>query len=262
MTKFIICIALAAMLAVPATATARPRLSLTLPPQGADAGQPIAYQWSVATSRPGSVVLQRQTGTARVWRTVARLEGSSGSGRLPALALGSYKLRIANIGPKPRRKLWAQQVRTLRVFGDVPLGKLLASGERGVFNAPTATFPYVDALTVDHGSTRGRRDTFSTNTCRSVRISFSGAYVSFLSDGDDISQLGVTAQVTQETRDPVTASAPLGAIASLNATLVPGQSWSIGASVYGTSNLADFEYGSLRAYLNGTASCYGGASAD
>jgi hypothetical protein len=103
----------------------KPVVSWTLPSQ-ADAGAAIPYSWTASNLKPGSrLVVQRQMGTARTWRTVASLGSLSGSGQLPGLKLGSYWLRIADIGPK--RKIWAQQKLRLRVFGDVPFTMLLNS---------------------------------------------------------------------------------------------------------------------------------------
>jgi len=54
--------------------------------------------------------------------------------------------------------------------------------------------------------------------------------------------------VVQETRDPVSASAPFNGLGSLDAQLVPGHSWSVTLSHAGGVSPLTF-------YMNGSASC-------
>jgi hypothetical protein len=92
-------------------AHAKPAVSLSLPAE-ADAGVPASFSGKASRAVVGGrLVVQRQVRTARVWRTIRTLSGRSGAGKLPPFALASYRLRIANIGRAPRRKVAAEQRR-------------------------------------------------------------------------------------------------------------------------------------------------------
>ena len=54
--------------------------------------------------------------------------GGSGSGQLPALSLGDYRIRIANI---KGGRVKSQQAHLLRVFGTVPFTALFKNGTSG-----------------------------------------------------------------------------------------------------------------------------------
>jgi hypothetical protein len=229
---------------------AKPQLHLTLPLAGGDAGLSTPYTWSARDARSGTLVLQRQVGTASVWRTITRLHGSSGRGRIRRLPLGSYQLRIADIGPGPRHKLLAQQRRLLRVYGRVPLGDFLVSGVfaapagGGVFSMPTGTFSWI-ATTEPRNAPR---TLFSVqpNRCRRVHIDF--VTESRRSDANTLSISGVVT-ILQETADPVSASVPQLTVGDVDAALVPGKSWSMNAAVSGD----DYN---ITLYFNGYVSCY------
>jgi hypothetical protein len=175
--------------------------------------------------------LQRQQGTSHAWQTVATLNRSSGSGQLKGLPLGTYLLRIADLGP--HMKVLADQRRGLAVFGNVPLSTLFAGHAPGVYTTPSRTFSYVARYTDLAGSGQPAL-TVSPNHCRSVHLDFVAA-----GDYDYPGQVGVLT---------VTASVPQKMIGALDAALVPGKAWSLNVSQTGGSNAMDF-------YLNGSASC-------
>ncbi len=232
----------------PANAAQRPKLNLMLPPAGGDTGVPTPFSWSVQHKRPGIVVVQRQVGTLGNWRTIATLRGSSGTGTIPALPLGSYSLRIANLGPRikhtRRYRQWGRQLRELRIFGRVELGTLMHDESSGVLSTPTNTFVWIDWTSPK--PTPGEVFGFPINYCRSVHIDFVTN-----NENDARNRPATTGTVTilQETADPVSVTAAEGVIAGVDADLVPGKGWSMTVSEAGD------EY-SVMLYYNGWASCY------
>jgi hypothetical protein len=243
-----------AILAVsaPADAAVRPKLNLTLPPAGGDAGVPTPFSWNIQHKRPGIVVVQRQVGTLGSWRTIATLRGTSGTGTIPALPLGSYSLRIANLGPRikhtHRYREWGRQLRELRIFGRVELGTLLHDESSGVFSTPTNTFVWIDRTSPK--PTPGEIFGFPINYCRSVHIDFVTD-----NENDIKNRPATTGTVTilQETADPVSMTAAEDTIAGVDANLVPGKGWSMAVSEAGD------EF-SVVLYYNGWANCYRTAS--
>jgi hypothetical protein len=224
-----------------AMAAPRSHVSWRLP--ASTAGSPTPFSWSSAHLLPGSVVVvQRPVGTARVWRTVVRLSGVSGTASLPALALGSYRLRLAVIAG---RQVLAHQQRVLHVFGPVPLGTLFPSFNHslhGVYSTPTSAFPFIDRT----GETSGVLSA-NHNPCRSVHLEFvPGNEASGLVNYFEGEQATMT--LVQETRDPVSVTTPFNVVAGLTATVIPGQSWSVNFSQTGNQGL--FEY-----FINGSAVC-------
>src|SRR5437588_1153986 len=158
------------VMASAASAQAKPVLSLSLPAQ-ADAGVPTAFSWSAQHAvKGGRVVVQRQVGTAHVWRTAAKLTGGSGSGQLPALSLGDYRIRIANI---KGGRVKSQQAHLLRVFGTVPFTALFKNGtsgpagvSQGTYTTPTRTFDYFLEADIGGGDQDELAFTVQHNRCR------------------------------------------------------------------------------------------------
>jgi hypothetical protein len=220
------------LLAPTALATSAPRVSLKLP-GAVDAGSPIPFSWSGRHLGPQHrLVVQRQVGTAHSWQTVMRLKANSGSDQLPGLPLGRYKLRIADFSII--RRVLAQQVARIGVFGLVPFSTLFNASENRVYTTPSTTFSYV----AHYESFDDPAWTVSHNHCRSVHI----AFVS----GSHYKPTTSTLTLVQETRDPVSVSTPTDAIATLDAELVPGQSWSVNPDTIG---------GESTFYINGYAVC-------
>jgi hypothetical protein len=232
-----------------ALAAPRTRVSWQLPV--ATAGSPTSVNWSVSHQLPGSVVvIQRPVGTARVWRTLLRLSGTHGTASLPAYPLGSYRLRLAVIaGPQ----VLAQRQRILHVFGKVALAKLLDDDPiyKGVYATPTASFAYdfwYDNLV--NGMDQGVISV-EHNPCESVSLEFAIGNPNPGYPANDFAGDVGTVTVVQQTRDPVSASAPFNGLNSFTAGVVPGQSWSINLSESGpTAGEFGFYF-----YLNGSAVC-------
>ena len=229
------------MLLVMASASAQalaapaPRVSLTLP-AAVDARAPIPFSWSGRHLGPQHrLVVQRQVGTRHSWQTVMRLKTNAGSAELNGLPLGRYKLRLADLSIISR--VLAQQVVGLGVFGQVPFTTLFDASENQAYTTPSATFPYV----AHYESFDDPAWTVSHNRCRSVHIAFVSGSAAFLS-GKPTSML----TLVQESRDPASVSTPIDTVATLDAELVPGQSWSVNPSTDG---------GDSTFYINGYAVC-------
>jgi hypothetical protein len=227
-------------LGLPAAAVAKPTVSLTAP-SSIDAGAPLSVSWSAARVAAGSrLVIQRQQGTARVWRTVAHVAGPGGTQPLPSvkLAIGTYRFRIADLGS--HNKVLAQRQRTVHAFGDVPFSTLFTGfrGSPGVYTTPSRTFSYVDEVDQD-----GTAFTVAHNRCRSVHFDFVPGDFGYAPASENGS---IT--VVQETLDPVAATVPVETIGALDATLVAGKSWSLRVARSGGNTSLDY-------FLNGLANC-------
>ena len=239
---------LAVLLLVPSIAVAKPTVSLTLP--AASARAPVRYSYTSSNvPSAAKLVIQRQVGTAKQFRTVATLARARGSGTLPALDLGRYKLRIAAIERRRvkrrlRAVLLVQRQKTLTVFGTVTFSILFKQEER-TFTTPTRSFSYIftegnvrevtNMLTIDS----------KVNTCRSVHVDWVSH--NHYREREREPETGVVS-VIQESRDPVTGSADQDEIGAVDAVVTPGRSWGVNVSSGGL-NYLDF-------YVNGTASCY------
>lgn len=237
-------------------ALAKPHVSLALPPTG-NAGVATSFAYTTrGLSSSSRLVLQRQQGTARVWRTVASLaKARTGASSLPGLTLGIYRIRIAAIAR--RGKVVAEQPRTIEIFGEVPFTTLFALGYEthsaelsganipGVYTTPGRTFNY-DFETFANENQSSTVITVGNNTCRSVHIDF----VPGLTGSESApyyQSSSATLSVIQQSLDPVVSTAGFSTFGALDAQLVPGESWSV--TTFGNSK-------SIHVYVNGSAVCY------
>lgn len=230
-------------------ASARTTVSLNIP---ATTDAATATHFTYATHgvpAPDRVVLQRQEGTARTWRTVVGLHRSrAASGTLPALPLGRYRVRIAIV--TPRRRVLAERQKTLQVFGDVPFSKLFATSDRGlgsgVYATAGSTFPFV--MGFYDGAVNFTAFTVASNPCRSVHLTFVTAPPG---QGEDLSRQQGTVTLVQQSADPITTTSTGGDVGALDATVRPSQTWAVNlAQVPGGGSDFLFTW-----YLNGSASC-------
>lgn len=231
---------------------ARPQLSWTIAGTASE-GAPIPFSWSGRRlGRGHKLVVQRPVGTGRVWKTILRLPSSSGSGELPGMALGNYRLRLADFALVPRwrrghrvfrRRLVAQRVAGVGVFGQVPFTTLLPP-EGGSYATPTASFAYATSWEAWDYNNPGI--SVPHNHCSHVHIDFVPG-----KDPEIAKKINAAGTLTlvQESSDPVDGSAPFNGIGSLDADLVPGQSWAVNASY--TEN----DFLPPRMYVNGYAVC-------
>jgi hypothetical protein len=207
-----------------------------------NAGTPTAFSWTAHRAPRSSVVIQRQEGTSHAWRTVLTLgRASAGSATLPALGIGQYHIRIANLD-RHGRVLAARQV-TVSAFGDVPFSQLFG-GQGGVETTKQITFPY--ALWYYNGETNYTAFTVAGNTCRSVHLEFvpdagaSGEYQH------------ATATIVQQSSDPIATTVSANSKGIVDASVIPGQSWAVNLAQVPTGHLENL----ITWYLNGTANCY------
>jgi hypothetical protein len=237
----------------PAHAAPRPQVTWTLP--AGDAGKPTAFSWKVKHPGAGAkLVVQRRQGTARVWRTVSNLHGTSGTSRIGALALGRYSVRLAVLR---RGQVGASSAKQLLVYGTVPFSSLLFGTKgfgQGTLASPTGTFDYVLTHLPRFAPNNGINSTTiaaGQNRCRSAHVDFVLGDSGLPTDSENAQ---ATLSVVQATADPVTATTPYATIGSVDTTLSPGRSWGIV-----TSQIAGDRAHHL--YINGSASCWSADSA-
>jgi len=227
-----------------ATKSKKPKISLALPT--ADAGATVPFSWTAArVKRNHRLVLQRQVGTGRVWRTMRHLSKPGGAGQLPAFALGSYPLRIAVLGK--RKVIVARQERRLYVYGQVPLSTLFRSQSDGggVYTLPTSSFTW--ALADGIGFTaQSTIASVKRSPCRSIHVDavLEPRYVEY-----SHTQETATVSIVQESRDAVSTTVPVNVVRSLDVPLVVGQSWSINV-VHQDAGVLD------HIFINGSGNCY------
>jgi len=245
-----------ALLLAPASALAarhqrppKPQLTWTLPTT-ASAGQPIGFTWTGSHLGKGhKLVVQKPEGTARTWRSIMRLNGNSGSAQLPGVELGHYRFRITDLAPvtrphrrsrrhwRPHFQVMAEETLGIAVFGEVPFTTLFNSAEQA---HATSSYSFAYVASYENG---GSVFTVEHNHCSFVHIAFLGG--GWWLKGETQTPT-VTATLVQESREPTTVTAPENTIASLDAELVPGQSWALNLLAH--SNEAAF-------YINGYAIC-------
>jgi hypothetical protein len=220
-------------LLAPATATAKPSVALTMPSQ-IDASAPIEYAYTASkVPRQAKLVIQRQMGTAGHFGTVATLaHRHAGSGTLPALALGQYRVRIAAI---EHGKVIAQRPERVYVFGTVVFSVLFDT-EVGTTTTPTNSFSYAFEAGFVTSATSVADVSAADSTCRSVHI-------------DWVNSANGTTSLIQESRDPVSASAGRYEISSVEGVVTPGESWAISVAPTPPTSITTF-------WVNGSASCY------
>jgi len=243
LSKAVLPVAVIAMVvAGPQAALAKPRPSVTwTSPRSATAGSPISVSWdSSHLGKDAKLVIQRPVGTARVYKTVIKLPGDSGSAQLPAQPIGTYPYRLVAFEGK---RIVAKQAVTVGVFGKVPFSTYFeGEGNGGVYAAPTVSFPYIDFL---YGPTQPRLTeallSVKKNNCSAVHVEFITG-TDFPGNSDEFSSTVGTVTVVQQTRDPVSGSAAFNAPGSVDAELVPGQTWSVLGSWSGGDALPDIYY--------------------
>jgi hypothetical protein len=174
-----------------------------------------------------------------------QLPTDSGSGELPGMRLGRYRLRLADLAvvrtPFNRRgrvRVVAQRFAGIGVFGQVPFSALLGYQEHSL-NTPSYSFRYVKDYVPGYPGHPSELFAVSNNYCLTAHV----AFVEWL---DDTENTQVTVTLVQEAREPVSATLPVNDIGTIDAELTPGQSWGVNASSAPAT-------GSV--YLNGYAVC-------
>jgi hypothetical protein len=214
-------------------------------PGSADAGARVPFTFKTRGVSPRQrLVVQRQQGTKRVWRTVLKLRHANrGAARLPRLPLGAYNLRIAAVGA--HRRVLSYQRHSLKVFGLVPLSTLF-TGDWGTYVTPTRTFSWVRrGFENDEPGVSNPEISVSKkkSRCRSIHFDW-------LPGGPRSGGASETFTITlvQESHDPISASSSYQTVGALDVSLTVGESWALNASHVGGTVGADY-------YFNGFASC-------
>jgi hypothetical protein len=214
--SLVLCILFGCGITTSAFGRPRPAVSLSLTP-AVNESAPIPFTWKgKRLGRNHRLVVQKPVGTAHVWKTVARLQTNSGSAQLAGLSLGRYRFRIADlIG----RTVAAQQIASTNVYGIVPFTTLLRA-QAQVATFPGYTFPYVIYAEGPYSSSPIFQ--VENNHCQSVHIAF-------VPTDYQESKVNTSGSITlvQESQEPVSVRVDFNAIGSLDANLVPGQSWAV-----------------------------------
>lgn len=230
-----------------ALASQRPTINFRLTANG-QSGVATEFTYSVQdVPLRASFVLQRAEGTGGVWRTIEKLQPGNGSGTVPALGIGTWRVRLAVLVVRNRHSVAiAQAVHSLNVFGVVSLPQLLGTPV-GSVTIPNSVYSYAFD-TYDGAVNYVALAVGTSNPCSSLSLSWVAGTPS-VNDPYDPSQ-GGTVTVVQESLDPVATSAAMGIVTQMQAvTLVPGQPWSITvAQTQSSGYLFDW-------YFNGTAVC-------
>lgn len=193
-----------------------------------DAGTSPVLNYTVTRFRSGAkILMQRQYGTAGVWKTVGKLTAASGSFTAPAVGQGEFVYRVA---VKQRKRILAARTALVRAYAPVSMETFL-NDSSSTTQIGTRLFRYVLSWTGLSSSISVSAD---DHTCRHLSLEVG------LSGGNSSSTL-VT--VVQEAADPASVTVPKGEVKTLEVDLAPG------AFQVTHSNSA---YG----YLNGTLSCY------
>lgn len=235
---------------------ARAQLSWTVS-RGVSEGTPIPFSWSSRhLGKKYRLVVQRPVGTARTWKTMLKLKTRRGSGVLPEQALGKYRFRLAALRG---HRVLASKVVGIGVFGPVPFSVLFSDSlpgttfgdlESGVYATSSISFPYIGGVWAGARGTPNTAFSIRNNPCVAVHI----AFVLGETPGEGYSRaadvFGVVSLV-QQSRDPVTSEVPLNGLGSMDAELVPGQSWSLLA----VENSREGVSAGPTVYFNGYAVC-------
>lgn len=232
-----LCMLWAGMVPANAAAKRKAAVSWSLTPT-VNEGAPIPFSWSAARlGRNYRLVIQRPFGTVHVWKSIMRLQTTSGSATLPGSGLGTRRFRIAAFRGS---KLLAKQVSSVSIFGTVQFTTLLQIDSPAVHTMTGNSFSYVREWSVG-GDYSENLFGVSNNNCSSVHVAF--AVGSWASESRVIG----TVTVVQESRDPVSSSVPFEGTGSVDAELTPGQTWGVNASTQG--GVGEF-------FINGYATCY------
>jgi hypothetical protein len=233
---------------VPATvdAAARVNATLTIPNNRVNANQPFAISFSSTNVSGGArSFLQREFGTAKVWKSVESLYGRNGTVNASEISIGRYLYRVDIISGKSSTKSKAESI---YAYGTVPFETVCASlfGQGGC-NVETeqvgsTIFTYVVKFSAQTYPNYSQDISAKTTTCRSATLQFAQPNNS----GPNDSYL----QVIQSASDPENASISPGVIGTFAITL-DGGPW-----ILNVSNGNVLSYNTVPVEVNGTMDCY------
>ncbi len=246
--KFIVVIltaaaAMAAVVSVATPSSARTAATASLKPVHTKitAGTKPSFKYGFAHLPRGSVrYLQRQFGSAHVWKNVVRVYGRSGTATAPKLAIGRYVYRMHVT--KNRITVVNSRTHPIYSYGKISLTALCggmdsADCESGTEQVGSTIFSYVMLVSGDVYPSYYQAATTSRTSCRSVKLRFA----------NDASPDTATSylKIVQSRTDPQYAQTGPGTVGSFSAHLDGGPFYIDAAGSNG--------YGS---YLAGSASCY------
>lgn len=228
-------------------------MTLTFAKSRVDAKQAIAVRYSSKElPKDSALYLQRQFGTARVWKNVKKLKGTSGAESVPGVPQGQYAFRI--LARHDGRPVVASATKKLYSYGTVSIG-VLCNNPNVIDNAGNGCpysgstqvgsniFQYKILVEDNSGSvypTFWNLIDFPATTCRSITFRFGMPQNS--------SQSGDTAYIetVEQTLDPQVRSVGYGGLRTFRAAL-DGHPWFLeNSATNGNDGIA----------INATASCY------
>ena len=249
MHKLIITVSVAGALAlaVPAAALAQPsapavRASavLAFKHDKVSHGVKPVFTYKTAHLPSGAVIdLQRQYGSAHVWKNVERLRAGPGTATAPGVPMGKYdyRLRVTKSG----RTVVTSAVRPLYSYGTVAFSTLCAYVNNGPCSSNTVQIGTTIFTYYLSGSnvypTYSAIMKFPSTSCSNMSVEF----------GTDDTTSGAHAYVEmiQSRTDPQYGSTPIATIEKFSPTLDGGPFY-----------LEVSETGGYTVYLNGPATCY------
>lgn len=239
--------------ASPTSASAKPRVSFSFKHVRISTSQRPAIRYSSANLPSGSkLALQRQFGTAHVWKNVVLLKGRSGTARAPKVQMGKYRYRVRV--DRNRRTVVLSSTKLLYSFGKIPLANICNDSYNNSNVSMSDTngcqtqtvqvngmvFTY---LIQDYPPASPNYDqdiTFGVNTsCRSITFQFS-------MDNNATSSDTASIELVQSKSDPQTKQVGAGQIAYAFFHL-DGGPWDLDLSETNTETAE---------YVNGRVSCW------
>jgi hypothetical protein len=233
----------------PASASARPRVSFSFKNNRIRSTQrPVVRYTSANLPFRSKLELQRQFGTARVWKNVVLLKGRSGTQSVPAVQMGRYRYRV-NVTHRSSTVV-VSATKLLYSYGRVTLADLCNEPSTSIIvhntNCNTQTvqvgehiFTYLIEDSPPGWPNTNTEVTVSAKTsCRTISIQFA-------LDNNANSQDLAYVQVVQTSSDPQSKSVGTGAIGDAYFSL-DGGPWYLNIATSNAYN--DNEY--VNAYLS------------
>lgn len=238
-----------------ASTAIRKRVTLSFAPNRIEQTSLLHVRYSAVGLPVGAeLTLERQVGTAHVWRYVERLHGSSGSANAPRVAQGRYVYRIlATSHGKPLvSSRWtvvfsygAVSLSTLCGANNSPLQFSVFGCQSGTEQVGTSVFPYAAVLAsaVYPQWWNDAMDFTAPTTCRSGRFSFA--------EESSLASYPTYLRLAQQTMDPQSATALPDNVGYL-AVHFDGHPWALDAATGESDGLG----AGMNVYLNATFDCW------
>ena len=249
-----------AYVAMPATAGPKPTPTLTIPNNHVTANKPFNVRYSSSHVPRGSTLfLQRQFGSAHVWKNVKRLAGTHGATSAPGVQMGEYGYRVAI--SKPHKASIYSRGRNVFVYGNIPFTTLCSARnvQWGNFDngcqsgsAQVGNYLFQAAATF---SAEGSYNASAPNvnlavapstSCRALHLDYGESnYDNQFAGGN----MMITQIVVQAHSDPVSVTFPGGTLQHTDVALDGGPFQITDESSYTGA-------GSLSVLVNGSLNCF------